>query len=130
MALFSHLLLNLFTDVKLAKMGDFLRLVDLSLHEPIVHCLAAAFVLLPLALCDIKQLFFDLILCLAYEFALETFLSILGFKPIRVREATASESSQVAMHFSIIVQIRVGGCLGSTAAYSTATLRFLNNFSL
>ena len=84
LALLSHLLLNLFTAVQLAKVGDFLCLVNLSLHEPVVHSFASSLILLPLVFSYIKQLFLDFILCLANELALQTLLRILCLKPVRV----------------------------------------------
>ena len=64
LALFAHLLLDLFTAVKLAHMRDLLGLFDLFLHEPLVHGLASPLVLIALIFRYVKKLLFDFGLCL------------------------------------------------------------------
>ena len=62
-----HLLFDLFAAVELPQVRDFFGLVDLFLHEPVVHGLAPLLVLLTLLLRHGEQLFFDLILRLVDE---------------------------------------------------------------
>lgn len=89
LSLLPQLLFHLLTAVHLAHIGHLLSLLDLFLHQPIVHSLRPFLVLLPLVLRNLEQLLFDLVLCLVNQLAFEALLCVLGFDPLGVGEASS-----------------------------------------
>ena len=89
--LIDHLLFDILAPVELSHVRDLLSLVDLLLHEPVIHGLSPVLVLLPLLFRYSQQLFFDLVLRLTDKFASEAFLSILGLKPVLIAQTLAFE---------------------------------------
>ena len=87
LALIYHILLHLITAVEVAHVGHFLSFINLLLHQPIIHRFSTVFVLVPLQLCHIEELFFDLVLRLVDQLTFESLLGIFGFQPVLVGDS-------------------------------------------
>ena len=68
-------------------MSNPLGFFEFLAHQPVFHCLDSCLVLVPLGLCDLQELIFDLGFRLINKLPFQTFLSVFALQPLLVGHA-------------------------------------------
>ena len=88
-----HLICLFLPLLKVSKVCNFSRLLNLFLHEPIVHKLCVIFIFQTLRFSNRQKFFFDFVLSLMDQLSFKSLLGILRLQPIFVWETVTTMSS-------------------------------------